>query len=74
MREDVLLRPPFEVKQDTRRQEPETGLRQFGSPFTREHRVKPGAQRVQMQNIGRGVAQLLVGQRRRAPIRALLLL
>src|SRR5579862_281281 len=71
--EDVLLRPPFEVKQDTRRQEPERGLRQLGSPLSREHRVEPDAQRVQMKDIGRGVAQLLVGQRRRAPIRALLL-
>jgi hypothetical protein len=74
MCEDVLLRPPFQVKQDARREKLERGLRQLGSPLTRKHCIEPGAQRVQVQNVGGGIAQLLVGQGRRAPIRALLLL
>ena len=56
------------------RQEVESGSRQLGAALARQHRVEPGAQRVQMQHVGGGILQLLVGQVRRAPIRALLLL
>ena len=62
MREDVLLRPAFEIKQGARRQEIKAPARQFGAMFTRQHQIESGAQRMQVENVGGGVAQLLVGQ------------
>src|SRR5579862_7531326 len=74
MREDVLLRPAFEIKQSACRQEIKAAARQFGAVLARQHHVESRAQRVQVQDVGGGIAQLLVSQRGRAPIRALLLL
>src|SRR5204863_27624 len=74
MREDVLLRPALKIKQCACRQEIEAGTRQLAAPLARQHRVESPAQRVQVQHIGGGIAQLLVAQRCRAPIRTLLLL
>src|SRR5665213_3937766 len=74
MCEDVLLRPPLQVKQDARRKKVESGAGEVGAPFALQHHVELGAQRVQVQHVGRRILQLLIGERRRAPIRALLLL
>src|SRR5436189_1092261 len=74
MREDVLLRPAFEIKQGACRQEFKAAARQFGAVLARQHCVESRAQRVQVQDVGSGVALLLVGQGRGAPIGALLLL
>src|SRR5579863_69175 len=73
MREDVLLRPAFKIKQGASRQEIEAAARQIGALFARQHSVESRAQRVQMQDVSSGVALLLLGQGWCAPIRALLL-
>ena len=63
MREDVLLRPALEIKQNAMRQEIEAGSGPARvASLARQHRVESGAQRVQVQHVGGGVAQLLFGQ------------
>src|SRR5215467_8688445 len=74
MCKDVLLGPPLEIKQDTMRQEFETGLRQFLASLASQHRVEAATQGVQVHNVGGGIPKLLFGQSSCAPIRALLLL
>ena len=74
MRENVLLGPAFQVKQSACRQEIEAAARQLGASLARQHRIESRPQRVQVQHVGGGIAQLLLGQRRRAPVRALLFL
>ena len=49
MREHVLVRPAGEVEGGARRQEVEAGLGQGGAALARQHRVEPGAQRVQVE-------------------------
>src|SRR5712691_2818299 len=74
MREDVLLRPAGQIKQGACRQEIKAAAGQVGAPLARQHRVESRPQRVQVQHVRGGIAQLLFGQRRRPPVRALLLL
>src|ERR1051326_6547062 len=74
VREDVLLRPALQIKERTRRQEIKAAARQFGAALARQHHIEPSSQCVEMQDVGGGIAQLLLAQRCRAPIRALLLL
>src|ERR1700686_5442013 len=73
MRKDVLLRPAFESKQGACRQEIKAAAGQFGAPFARQHRIESRAQVVQVEDVGGGIALLLLAQGRGAPIRALLL-
>src|SRR5690349_17644499 len=73
MREDVLLRPASEIKQNAMRQEIKASAGQLLASLARQHRVKSAAQRVQMQHVRSGIAKLLFGQGLRSPVRALLL-
>src|SRR6185437_8270125 len=72
--ENVLDAPTAEVEQRPSRQEVEAGLRQLLAPFTRQHGVELGLQGMQVEHIGGGITQLLVGEVGGAPIRRLLLL
>ena len=73
MGENVLFGPAGQIEPGARRQKFECRLRQRRPPLTRQHRIEALAQRMQVQDIGGGIAQLLVGEQRCAPIRALLL-
>ena len=74
MREDVLLRPSRRGRARPRRQEIEAGRGQLGCALRAPASRRVAPQRVQMQDVGGGVAQLLVGEVGGAPIRRLLLL
>jgi len=74
MREYVLLWPAREVEKSAGRKVFERRCRDRIAPLARQHGVELRAQRMKMQDVGRRVAQLLVGQLGRAPIGALLLL
>src|SRR5258707_2934253 len=74
MREDVLLRPALKIKQCACRQEIKAGTRQLAARLARQHRIESGTQRMEMQYVGGGIAQLFFGQGICSPIRALLLL
>jgi len=74
MREDVFELPAAEIEPRPRRQEIETGLRKFGAPLAREHRVEALAQRVQVQDVGSGISELRFIELLRAPVARLLLL
>ena len=60
MGENVLGFPALQIEPGPRREESETGLRQFQAAFAREHRVEAFAQRVQMQNVGGRVCELRI--------------
>src|SRR6516225_11257920 len=72
MREDVLLRPALEIKQNAMRQEFEAGAGERLAALPGQHGVESGAQRVQMEHVRGGVAKLLFAQFGGPPIRALL--
>ena len=73
MREDVLLRPALEIKQDTMREELEAGARQPLASLSGQHCIQPTTQSMQVENVGSGIPKLLFGQDLGSPIRALLL-
>src|SRR6185437_1308640 len=73
MRENVVFRPTGEVEERARRQELETGGGHRRAALARQHDVEPGAQGMEMEDIRRGIAELLVGQLGGAPIGGLLL-
>jgi hypothetical protein len=58
MSENILGFPALQIEPGPRRQESETGLRQFQPAFARKHCVQALAQRVQMQNVGGRVSEL----------------
>src|SRR6266481_1155645 len=74
MREDVLLRPALEIKQNPMRQKFEAGLSQPLTSLAGQDRVEAGPQRMEMEHVRGGVAELLVAQAACPPVRALLLL
>src|SRR5260370_17080259 len=74
MREDVLLRPASEIKQNAMRQEIKAGAGELLASLARQHRVESAAQRVQVKHVRGGIAKLLFGQGLRSPAGALLLL
>src|SRR5262249_4114665 len=74
MLENVHLRPAGEVEARARGQELEGGLRQLGAALASQQLVELGHQRVQVQDVGGGVGELLVAQAVGAPVGTLLLL
>ena len=74
MGEDVLRAPTCEVEQGARRQEIEAGLGDPLSALARQHLIELRLQGMEMEDVGGGVAELLVGELRRTPIGGLLLL
>ena len=74
VREDIDVRPAREIEAGARRQEAEGGLGQLGAALALQHGVELGLQGVQMQHVGGGIGQLLVGQPVGAPVGGLLLL
>src|SRR6516225_4298288 len=73
MREDVLLRPALEIKQNAMRQEFEASPGQPVAALSGKHGVESGAQSVKVEHVRGGVAKLFLAQVGRPPIRALLL-
>src|SRR5260370_14764799 len=69
VREDVLLRPAFEIKQDAMRQEFKTGAAQPLASLTGQHRIESSAQRMQVEHVRSGISKLLFIQPRCPPIR-----
>src|SRR5260370_33204140 len=74
VREDVLDAPATEIEQRPGRQEIEAGLGEHLAPLARQHGVELRLERMEVEHVRRGVAQLLVGELGGAPIRGLLLL
>ena len=72
MREDVLLRPALEIKQNAMRQEFEAGAGERLAALPGQHGVESGAQGVEMQHVRGGVAKLFFSQVGRPPISCLL--
>src|SRR5207248_2143209 len=62
MREDVLLRPASEIKQNAMRQEIKAGAGQLLASLARQHCVESAAQRVQVQHVRSSIAKLLFAQ------------
>jgi hypothetical protein len=73
MGKKVILFPASEVKLRAIRQKIQTGIQQLFAALALDHRVQLVTQFVKMQYIGRRIINLLLAQRGRAPVRALLL-
>src|ERR671930_1972470 len=74
MGKDVLVRPAGEVEPHPIREKAKTSRRQLGAPLTEKDGVELLLERMQVQNIGRGIGELGVAERLGAPIGELLLL
>src|ERR1700675_4957623 len=74
MLENVSVFIPDEIEKGPRGQKSKTSNGELLAFLADQHLVELRLERVQMENIGGGVALLLVGQSRRTPIRGLLLL
>src|SRR6185503_126885 len=74
MFENIEILVTRQIEKRPGRQESETGERELLAVLARQHGVELGLERMEMEDVGGGVALLLFGQNRRAPIRALLLL
>ena len=68
MREDVLLRPAPEIKQNAVRQKFEACVSQRLAPLAGQHRVKAGAQGMEIEHVRVGLAKLLLAQIACTPI------
>ena len=74
MLEQIGPAKPRQIELGADRQEGEAGKRELEPPFAREHRVESLPERVEVENVGGGIAELLLRQRGGAPIGGLLLL
>src|SRR6202022_611692 len=74
VREDVLLQPAFEIKQNAMRQKFEAGVSQPLASLAGQDFIEAGAQSMEMDHVRGSVAKLLIAQTGRTPVRALLLL
>ena len=74
MSKNVLVRPALQIEAHSGRQEFAAGFRETGAPFAQQPPVQHFLRAVQMQNVGCGISELLVGQTFGAPIGRLPLL
>ena len=74
MGEDIVFRPAGEVEGGAIRQEIETSGGKRGAAFAGEQLVHLILQPVEIKDVGGRIIDLLIRQRRRAPVRGLLLL
>ena len=69
MRKDVFHRPAGQIQPDPIGQKAEAGFRQVPPSFTQEHDVKLIPQGMQVQDVGRRLGDLGVGELARTPVR-----